>query len=1174
MRITKLIILFLVISFHTSILAQMVIDDFSTDQALIFSVGSPSSASSFVAGTSIGGERDLEVSVTAGAVASGEVTGGTFNFGLAAGTTGNSLITWDGSDGLPASGDIDFVGLGGIDLTNGGIIDGITVTVDSTDVIGSLELTVYTDAANSSNFSFTLPAGIVTSTKFFIPISSFGTNSGTGADFSNVGAITMSITGTALDAAISLVQAETSLTASMTDALLIDNDFDGVASPGDRIRYTTTVTNPDDALDLSSTGVFFNISPDTNTTLVVGSVTTTQGIVTTGNTGGDTTVSVNSGIIADAASVTMTFDVQIDLPLASSITQVSAQGTVTSTNITGGLSTDDPAVAGITDTTNTPITKTVVGNFIWNDLNGDGVQDGGGETGISGVTLDAYFDVDGSGTISGGDILLANTTTDGSGNYGFGLPNYLEFIVDVTDTGNVLTGLSLTGGTDPNAPIIVAGGTDNTIDFGYQAPTGSIGDFVWNDLNGNGVQDGGGEIGINGVTIDLYSDNNGDGLIDGGDTFIDTQTSAAGGAYDFTGLSADDYIVDVTDTGAVLAGFALTTTNDPLAITLSAGQDFNNADFGYRGTGTIGDFVWNDLNGNSTQDGGLEGGIDGVTLDLYRDNDSSGTVTAGDTLLASQTTMGGGAYDFTGLSPNDYIVDVTDTGAVLTGFTLTTANDPFTTTLTAGEDENSADFGYQQQNATIGDLIYNDLNGNGAFNAGEPGVAGVTVFIDLNANAVVDSGEPFDITDGTGAYDIISLATGSYSVRIDNSTRPAGFVTTTINHPLLVNLAIGEDFNAADFGIQQQDASIGDLVFNDLNGNGVLDGLETGLSGVIVYIDDNLNGMRDVLEEFTTTFANGSYDLLSLATGTYSIAIDATTIPAGFVLTTANNPASITLANSEDFNTADFGFQLPVELSINDVSAAEGTGANTSLSFEVSLSNSSASIVTVDFDTVDDSALSPSDFVSNSGTLTFAAGTTSQILPIEIAGDYLIENDESFTVVLSAPNNASIDDGTGIGTIENDDLGADLSLTMDITPIIAEVNDILTYTVQVINNGPESAIDAITTINLFDKVQFINAITPQGMCAHVSAVVTCQLGDVNNGQIIDIIIQARVIGAGNINAEATVNSTSDDTSTGNNIDTIAATSSALPIPTLSQWSLLVLMLLLLIISNRKTQLIK
>src|SRR6185295_15362783 len=75
--------------------------------------------------------------------------------------------------------------------------------------------------------------------------------------------------------------------------------------------------------------------------------------------------------------------------------------------------------------------------------------------------------------------------------------------------------------------------SDLTIDFGYTKGVGSIGDFVWYDVNGNGVQDAG-EAGIAGVTVTL-----------GGASSATTTTNGSG-AYLFSGLSAGNYTVTVS----------------------------------------------------------------------------------------------------------------------------------------------------------------------------------------------------------------------------------------------------------------------------------------------------------------------------------------------------------------------------------------------------------------------------------------------------------------------------------------------------------------------------------------------------------------------------------------------------------------------------------------------------
>ena len=83
-----------------------------------------------------------------------------------------------------------------------------------------------------------------------------------------------------------------------------------------------------------------------------------------------------------------------------------------------------------------------------------------------------------------------------------------------------------------------------TLDAGFYQPA-SIGDFVWNDANANGQQDGG-ETGLNGVSVTLYRPGFGpDGIAGNGDdaTAVATTTTAGGGAYGFTGLRPGTYQV-------------------------------------------------------------------------------------------------------------------------------------------------------------------------------------------------------------------------------------------------------------------------------------------------------------------------------------------------------------------------------------------------------------------------------------------------------------------------------------------------------------------------------------------------------------------------------------------------------------------------------------------------------
>ena len=94
-------------------------------------------------------------------------------------------------------------------------------------------------------------------------------------------------------------------------------------------------------------------------------------------------------------------------------------------------------------------------------------------------------------------------------------------------------------------------------------------------------------------------------------------------------------------------------------------------------------------------------------------------------------------------------------------------------------------------------------------------------------------------------------------------------------------------------------------------------------------------------------------------------------------------------------------------LSVNDVSVNEAAGTAT---FTVTLSNPSASTVTVGYNTSNGSAVAGSDFTSASGSLTFNPGVTSQTITVSITDDNVFELAETFNVNLVTPTNATIAD--------------------------------------------------------------------------------------------------------------------------------------------------------------------
>lgn len=201
-----------------------------------------------------------------------------------------------------------------------------------------------------------------------------------------------------------------------------------------------------------------------------------------------------------------------------------------------------------------------------------------------------------------------------------------------------------------------------------------------------------------------------------------------------------------------------------------------------RGTSSIGDFVWDDTNGDGVQDPG-ESGIEDVTVDLIWDLNGNGTIDANEPVLGTRTTNSSGNYDFGELIFGKYIIRVSDTNNVLTGKTLSTSTAAFPVTLTAGTiDFNDADFGYQPPASDPNMRLVKRITAINRGLLGEQLFGGS--FDDVGTptdddNAVNWPGAPMAATIGTGTVEsyIAGIADGT----INNTTaRPRDVLEYTI----------------------------------------------------------------------------------------------------------------------------------------------------------------------------------------------------------------------------------------------------------------------------------------------------------------------------------------------------------------------------------------------------------
>jgi uncharacterized repeat protein (TIGR01451 family)/fimbrial isopeptide formation D2 family protein len=148
------------------------------------------------------------------------------------------------------------------------------------------------------------------------------------------------------------------------DALWVDVNANNMPSAGDTIRYTTTITNNGN----QGAGVaVFTDMPGANTTLVSGSVTSSQGTVIHGNALGDLSVSVDLGEIPGAGGrATVQFNVTIDDPLPPDVSFVENQGLISGRNFVSVLS-DDPDYPGNIDPTITLLDNSLLKTLVSTD---------------------------------------------------------------------------------------------------------------------------------------------------------------------------------------------------------------------------------------------------------------------------------------------------------------------------------------------------------------------------------------------------------------------------------------------------------------------------------------------------------------------------------------------------------------------------------------------------------------------------------------------------------------------------------------------------------------------------------------------------------------------------------------------------------------------------------------
>ncbi|AEI51338.1 SdrD B-like domain-containing protein [Runella slithyformis] len=368
--------------------------------------------------------------------------------------------------------------------------------------------------------------------------------------------------------------------------------------------------------------------------------------------------------------------------------------------------------------------------------------------------------------------------------------------------------------------------------------------------------------------------------------------------------------------------------------------------------GAYGDFVWIDTNKNGIQDAG-EPGIDGVRVELRRDNGDGIADPKNDELVSFTSTGNGGRYLFPNLKPDNYFAvffvpagyssspanvatpgDSLDSDGIATICNGNRVTVTGITDIAALETDLRWDQGVFVDKAALGNYVWFDQNQNNIQDESTTnGVNGVIVCLyrDVNNNGTAEpdaaDGVPVardttgsDIYGRPGYYLFENLEPGKYFVKfklatgqtfttnsgtVNGSSDPSDSdpnATTGVTE--VTDLTAGEVDLTWDAGIiiQTGPYNLGNFVWSDINNNGKADPFEPGINGVsvILYEDRNNNSKPDPDEYVTSTTTTtvtgivGTYTFTNLPGGNYIVQIpDANFLGPlkDFVSSTGNDPA-------------------------------------------------------------------------------------------------------------------------------------------------------------------------------------------------------------------------------------------------------------------------------------------
>lgn len=557
----------------------------------------------------------------------------------------------------------------------------------------------------------------------------------------------------------------------------------------------------------------------------------------------------------------------------------------------------------------------------------------------------------GAGQPFADDNIAQDGVADGSGGV-ITAVHELSYVTnpDFTTTGNAPLGerrhgLTLTQPDDY---------TDLTIDFGFTGNS-SLSGVVWNDLDLNGSLDGS-ESGTTWDRVIIQQ-------LDSNDQVVATIRTGAdsAGAWQVSNLLPGRYRVQLGSMGLDATPFNVVSTYDsdgtstPHAAIVDLGgeEDRTGIDFG------IG--IGFQIYGNIFKDTALDGMFSwskpsrtGVAVNLRAEDG---------TLVRSTTSNSSGYYEFNSVPAGSYYVEIPATefevGGSLAGMTPTTApgNSPWYAQLenvgslqvdgSTASPVRRLDTTFQSDGSTLGDvplstswnfgfissnpasasgLVWNDLNGNGALDPGEPGLGNSQVTL-FQPSYHPDNGWTWNnyqsvTTDSEGYWSVTGLEEGEWAMYVS----PSGNNMYSTHEPTprgahgntSFTVSGGEHRSGLDFGFATA-GTVDGTVWADYNRNGIQDPGEFGLEGVSVQICQGNPGDGSHWCSGASTTSNGSWTIGWIPPGTYTVTVQSDQLPAGHHYPTydidgVDSPNQVELeVTSSGVSGIDFGYTRVAE---------------------------------------------------------------------------------------------------------------------------------------------------------------------------------------------------------------------------------------------------------------------